>query len=64
VKFVGFCDVDANRFDKADAEFPGVKHFSDYREMFNTLGDGFMASPAVVGNALILRSKTALYRVE
>jgi predicted dehydrogenase len=40
VKFVGFCDVDANRFDKADAEFPGVKHFSDYREMFSTLGDG------------------------
>jgi hypothetical protein len=37
---VGFCDVDANRFDKADAEFPGVKHFSDYREMFSTLGDG------------------------
>lgn len=43
VKFVGFCDVDANRFDKADAEFPGVKHFSDYREMFSTLGDGFDA---------------------
>jgi predicted dehydrogenase len=35
--------VDANRFDKADAEFPGVKHFSDYREMFSTLGDGFDA---------------------
>lgn len=30
----------------------------------NTLGDGFMASPAVVGNALILRSRTHLYRVE
>jgi predicted dehydrogenase len=43
VKFVGFCDVDANRFDKADAEFPGVKHFPDYREMFSTLGDGFDA---------------------
>ena len=40
VKFVGFCDVDANRFDKADKEFPGVQHFSDYREMFSTLGDG------------------------
>lgn len=39
VKFVGFCDVDANRFDKADAEHPGVRHFSDYRDMFNTLGD-------------------------
>jgi len=33
-------------------------------EAKNTLGDGFMASPGVVGNALILRTKTALYRVE
>lgn len=30
----------------------------------NTLGDGFMACPAVVGKALILRSRTALYRIE
>ncbi len=30
----------------------------------NTLGDGFMASPAVVKNSLVLRSKTALYRVD
>jgi outer membrane protein assembly factor BamB len=30
----------------------------------STLGDGFMASPAVVGNTLILRTKTELYRVE
>ncbi|HVY68344.1 MAG TPA: PQQ-binding-like beta-propeller repeat protein [Verrucomicrobiae bacterium] len=30
----------------------------------NTLPDGFMASPAVVGKALYLRTKTALYRVE
>jgi outer membrane protein assembly factor BamB len=30
----------------------------------NQLGDGFMASPAVSGNALILRSRTHLYRVE
>ncbi|MCB1276844.1 twin-arginine translocation signal domain-containing protein, partial [Prosthecobacter sp.] len=43
VKFVGFCDVDSNRFDKADEAHPGVKHFSDYREMFRTLGDGFDA---------------------
>jgi len=28
------------------------------------LGDGFMASPAVVGDALFLRSKTRLYRIE
>ncbi|MEM7305894.1 MAG: PQQ-binding-like beta-propeller repeat protein [Planctomycetota bacterium] len=30
----------------------------------NDLGDGFLASPAVVGDALILRSKSHLYRVE
>lgn len=30
----------------------------------NTLKDGFMASPAVVGKALILRTKTHLYRIE
>jgi outer membrane protein assembly factor BamB len=30
----------------------------------NELDDGFMASPAVVGHALFLRTKTHLYRVE
>jgi hypothetical protein len=30
----------------------------------NTLKDGFMASPAVVGNSLVLRTKSALYRIE
>jgi outer membrane protein assembly factor BamB len=30
----------------------------------NKLDDGFVASPAVSGNALILRSKTHLYRIE
>jgi len=30
----------------------------------NTLDDGFMASPAVMGKALILRTKTHLYRIE
>lgn len=30
----------------------------------NALGDGFMASPAVSGKALFLRSRTHLYRVE
>ncbi len=30
----------------------------------NTLADGFMASPAVSGRALFLRTKTHLYRVE
>ena len=26
--------------------------------------EGFMASPAITGNAMILRTKTAVYRVE
>jgi outer membrane protein assembly factor BamB len=30
----------------------------------NQLGDGFMASPAVAGDALYLRSRTHLYRIE
>ena len=30
----------------------------------NQLGDGFMASPAIVDKAFILRSRTYLYRVE
>ena len=30
----------------------------------NVLDGGFMASPAVLGNALILRTKTHLYRIE
>lgn len=43
VAFVGFCDIDANRFAKADAKYPGVRHFADYRDMFATLGDGYDA---------------------
>ncbi len=39
VEFVGFCDVDANRFARADEKFPGVPHFRDYREMLEQLGD-------------------------
>ena len=30
----------------------------------NTLADGFMASPAAAGQALYLRTKAALYRIE
>jgi outer membrane protein assembly factor BamB len=37
----------------------------EYRELaMNKLDDGFMASPAIVGKSLILRSKTHLYRIE
>ena len=39
VQFVGFCDIDSNRFDQVDKAFPGVQHFSDYREMLSQLGD-------------------------
>lgn len=39
VKFVGFCDIDRDRFDQADQAFPSVPHFADYREMFSQLGD-------------------------
>jgi predicted dehydrogenase len=38
VKFVGFCDIDASRFDKADAAFPDVPHFADYRQLLSDLG--------------------------
>jgi len=37
----------------------------EYRELaVNELEEGFMASPAIIGDALILRSKTHLYRIE
>lgn len=37
----------------------------EYKEIaVNTLGDGFMASPAVTDHSLILRTKSALYRIE
>ena len=39
VKFVGFCDIDAARFDKVDAAFAGVPHFADYRQLLADLGD-------------------------
>lgn len=43
VKYVGFCDVDTSRFEKADAAVPGVPHWQDFREMFAALGDKFDA---------------------
>ena len=42
-----------------------IKPSRKYEELArNQLEDGFMASPAVTGNALILRTRSALYRVE
>jgi outer membrane protein assembly factor BamB len=48
-----------------DGEATVVKAAREYVELAkNNLDDGFMASPAVTGKALILRTKSALYRVE
>ena len=42
-----------------------IKHGREFKVVAtNQLGDGFMASPAIVGRSLILRSKTHLYRIE
>ena len=42
-----------------------IKAGRDYEVLaVNQLDDGFMASPAVSGNALFLRTKTHLYRIE
>lgn len=38
------------------------RHFKVLAE--NLLADGFMATPAVAGNALFLRTRTTLYRIE
>jgi len=42
-----------------------VKAAAEYTELAkNTLDDGFMATPAVTGKALILRTRSAIYRIE
>lgn len=43
VAFVGFCDIDARNFTRADLLAPGVPHFVDFRTMFEKLGDTFDA---------------------
>lgn len=54
---VYFCDQDG----KATV----IKASREYQVIgVNRLDDGFMASPAVSGNALFLRTKSALYRIE
>ena len=42
-KYVAFCDIDANRFAHAEAKYPGLPRFADFREMYAKLGDGFDA---------------------
>lgn len=39
VKYVGFCDIDSRSFARVDKLAPGVPHFSDFRAMFEKLGD-------------------------
>jgi len=42
-----------------------VRAAPQYEEIArNQLEDGFMASPAVIGKALIVRTRSALYRIE
>jgi outer membrane protein assembly factor BamB len=48
-----------------DGEVPVVAAADEYKLLANNqLGDGFMASPAVFENSLVLRSRTHLYRIE
>jgi predicted dehydrogenase len=43
VKLVAFCDIDSNRFEKVDKDFPDTPHFADYMEMYSKLGDSLDA---------------------
>jgi len=52
-------------FFSRDGECPVLAPGSEFRLLAeNRLGDGFMASPAVVGRSLIVRCKSHLYRLE
>lgn len=52
-------------FFSEDGHTPVIAPEAEYHELAeNKLGDGFMASPAIVGRSLILRSRSHLYRVE
>src|SRR6056297_1223568 len=39
VSIVGLCDVDGGTLAKKGREFPDAKHFTDFREMLDQLGD-------------------------
>ncbi len=41
VKLVGICDVDGRTLAKKGREFPDAAKFTDFREMFDALGDKF-----------------------
>lgn len=40
---VGLCDVDSGRLGQAAAKFPSAKKSADWRQLFDTLGNGFDA---------------------
>ena len=42
--YVGFCDVDARRMERALKRFPGTATFADVRAMYGRLGTGFDAA--------------------
>ena len=51
-------------FFNMEGDIVTLRKGSEFHKLAETkLGDGFMASPAVVGHQLILRSKSALYSI-
>ena len=52
-------------FSNQEGQTVVIKPAATFEQLaLNKLDDGCMASPAVVGKAIILRTKTALYRIE
>ena len=39
LRYVGFCDVDQASYARADADHPGTRHWTDYRDLLRDLGD-------------------------
>jgi outer membrane protein assembly factor BamB len=51
-------------FFNEDGEIPVIEAGKEFKLLArNKLADGFMASPAISGNSLILRTKSNLYRI-
>ena len=61
-----FCVYAAGRiyFFNDTGDSPVIEPGTKFRELaVNTLDEGCMASPAVAGNAIFLRTKTHLYKI-
>ncbi len=39
MEFVALCDVDANQLENVGAEYPDARRFTDWRELFDAMGD-------------------------